>query len=32
MHLEIKQKTHIMKLSLSFEVKTKKQKQLTEYL
>jgi hypothetical protein len=31
MHIK-KAKTHIIKFSLSFEVKTKNQKQLTEYL
>jgi hypothetical protein len=32
MHTLRKHKTHIIKFSLSFQVKTKNQKQLTEYL
>jgi hypothetical protein len=30
--MNLEQKTHILKFSLSFEVKTKNQEQLTEYL
>jgi 16S rRNA G527 N7-methylase RsmG len=32
MHLEKAKNSYILKFSLSFEVKTKNQKQLTEYL